>query len=451
MFHRDIYNYLNKWMNRKKRKPLIIRGARQVGKTIAILEFSKKYFKNTVYLNLEKTRDKNIFKEVINLPDLIQLIQLFAGEKVIPGESLLFIDEIQNSAIAMTQLRYFYEEMPGLHVIAAGSLLEVKLKTEGFSIPVGRVEFMYMHPVTYNEFLNAINEKQTLDFLYDISLKSRIPGATHDLLLRKYYDYIIVGGMPEAVTAYGEGSPYIELDNIYESLLKSYRDDVFKYSSQAKSVYIQFIIEHCSSHVGTRIKYEKFAGSSYKSREMREAFDTLQKAMIINRIYASPSTKIPLMINYKKSPKLSFLDIGIVNYKLGLRENILDTGDLDAGFRGQIAEQIVAQTLCSLYVTREPEITFWYRAHTGASAEVDYLYRYKSNLIPIEVKAGKIGTLKSLHQFMLESGSQLALRVYSGNLDIQRVELKNNTSYRLLSLPFYLLFRLNEILAEFFL
>jgi len=450
MFSRTIDTLLSKWMKRKTRKPLIIRGARQVGKTIAILEFTKKNFKDTIYLNLEKIEYKSIFQEVISLTDLVELIQLHTQKKVVPGETILFIDEIQNSSVAMTQLRYFYEEMPGLHVIAAGSLLEVKIRNEEFSIPVGRVEYMYMHPVTFDEFLNAIHEEQTIDFLHRISLTSHIPEATHKLLLKKFYDYVIVGGMPEVVSVYSNGASFIDLDVIYESLLKSFRDDVFKYSSEAKAAYIQFIIEQSPAHVGTRITYEKFAGSSYKSREMRAAFDIVQKAMIINRVYESATTKIPIIINYKKSPKLAFLDTGLVNYRLGFRENILHAPDLAAAFLGQIAEQIVAQSLYSFTATREPVVVYWYRASKGTTAQVDYLYCFRNKLIPLEVKSGKIGTLKSLHRFMMESGQKLAVRIYSGSLNIQMITLPNDTTYTLLSLPFYLLFRLDELIAEFF-
>jgi len=448
MFHRNIYQYLNEWKNRKGRKPLLLRGARQVGKTSAVVEFGKKHFRNSICLNLEKADDSRLFSEVLKIPDLVQLIELHSGYKVVEGETLLFIDEIQNSTVAMTQLRYFFEEIPQLHVIAAGSLLEVKMIREGFSIPVGRVEYLYLHPVTFDEFLYALGDEQTFDFLRKIHITSPIPKATHGLLLKKFFEYVIVGGMPEAVAKYANGASFIDLNPVYESLLKGFRDDVFKYSSRAQVAYIQFIIAQSPLYAGTRIKYEKFGGSSYKSREMRTAFDTLEKAMLLRRVYASSSVKKPVTANFKKSPKLIFLDMGLVNYSLGVREDILNTNELGGTFRGQIAEQVVAQALSAFFVTREPELMYWYRESSGSTAEVDYLRIHKEHLVPIEVKSGKIGTLRSLHQFMHASGHKLALRVYSGNMDVRNVELENKKTYTLLSLPFYLLFRLDEMVEE---
>lgn len=450
MFSRNIYQYLKSWKNRQHRKPLLIRGARQVGKTVAMLEFAKSHFRDTIYLNLEKADDRNIFREVLRLPELVQLIQLHSGKKLHPHDTILVIDEIQNSAVAMTQLRYFYEEIPELHVLAAGSLLDAKLTQEGFSFPVGRVEYCYMHPVTFDEYLHAIQDEETIRFLDNLDIRATLPEATHELLLKKYYDYVIVGGMPEAVAQHSVGQSFIDLDTIYESLLISYRDDVFKYASRARAVYLHYLLEHSPEYVGTRIKYEKFGGSRFRSREMREAFDTLEKAMILHRIPASPSVGVPLTVSLRKSPKLAFLDMGLVNYQLAFRENILNISDLNSAYRGQIAEQIVAQALRSLFIAREPQLAFWYRERKGSTAEVDYLLVHHHHLLPIEVKSGKIGRLKSLHRFMAESGQPLAIRVYSGKPLVQMVTVDEQTTYMLLSLPFYLLHRILDISAEWF-
>ncbi len=160
MFKRDILNFFDKWFRKEKRKPLVIRGARQVGKTVAVTLFGEKNFKDVIVLNLEKDEYSSMFQRLMPVTDLIQLIQLRTRKKIIPGSTLLFIDEIKNSQIAMTQMRYFYEELPELHVMAAGSLLEVKIKKEGFSFPVARVEYCYMYPVTFSEFLEAIGDRQ---------------------------------------------------------------------------------------------------------------------------------------------------------------------------------------------------------------------------------------------------------------------------------------------------
>lgn len=448
MFYRNIIDYLKKWKQKKHRKPLIVRGARQVGKTVAVKMFSKENFSNMIYLNLDKDDHLEIFQRVLLMTDLLQLIELKAGKKIIPGETLLFIDEIQNSSIAMTQLRYFYEEMPKLHVIAAGSLLEVKIKIDGFSFPVGRVEYCYMYPVTFDEFLSALGEYDLLEYINNIDLNSILPKEIHDLIFKKFIEYSIIGGMPEAVAQYTDSRSFIDIDSIYESIIIGYKDDVNKYSSEAKSVYIQHVIEHCAKYIGNPIKYEKFGESNFNSREMKNAFDVLEKAMVLTRIYPSASNKIPMIKNLRKSPKLFFLDMGLVNYQNGLRETLFNNRDLNSIYQGQIAEQIVGQMLLSLSVSQSHEVAYWYRDKKGATSEVDFLITYLNRLIPIEVKSGQTGRLKSLHQFIKESNSKFAFRVYSGEKNIQVIELDNGIKYKLVSLPFYLVFRLYDFIEQ---
>ncbi|MCP5046829.1 MAG: hypothetical protein GY940_06635, partial [bacterium] len=187
-------------------------------------------------------------------------------------------------------MRYFFEELPGLHVMAAGSLLEIKIKEEGFSFPVARVEYCYMHPVTFYEFLEAVGDKETVDYIRNLDCSTPIPDEIHGLLMKKCYEYIIVGGMPEAVAEYVRGRSFIDLDPIYESILTGFRDDVYKYASQSKVPYLQHVIEHSPKFAGKIIKYEKFGESGFKSREMKDSFDVIEKAMIVKRVYASYST-----------------------------------------------------------------------------------------------------------------------------------------------------------------
>jgi len=448
MFNREILEYLNHWRTKERRKPLIIRGARQVGKTVAVNLFAEEYFKNIIVLNLEKEEVQSFFQQITPINELIQLIQLKTGEKINPGETLLFIDEIQNSSIAMTQLRYFYEEIPNLHVIAAGSLLEVKIEKEGFSIPVGRVEYCYMYPVTFNEFIKAKNDDETISFLESITFDSKIPESAHQVLSKKYNEYLIVGGMPEAVDEYIKQSSFINLDPIYESIITGYRDDVFKYSSQAKGQYIQHIIENSPLYAGKVIKYDKFAGSGYRSREMRMAFDIAEKAMIVSRVRPSTSKKSPIIRNFRKSPKLLFLDTGLVNYRLRIRDEILSNKDLNSIYQGQVAEQIVGQSLQTFSHLKQLDFAYWYRGRGSSIAEVDYIIPIKQRLVPIEVKSGKTGRLKSLYLFMAESQQPLAVRVYTGMLKVQKIQTTNLQKFKLLSIPFYLLDRLKSIVEE---
>jgi hypothetical protein len=445
MFERNLFNILIKWKNKQGRKPLVIRGARQVGKTFAVRQFGHDAFDTCIYINLEHKDHAAIFNRMMSVKDRLELIQLKFSAKIRPGATLLFIDEVQNSSIAMNQLRYFFEEMPDLHVIAAGSLLEVKMKSEGFAFPVGRVEYCYLHPVTFDEFLAALGEAEALKYIRSVQPDSIIPEEIHAIMMKKFSEYILVGGMPEAVARYARNRSFIDVDPVYESILTGLRDDVSKYASVAKTKYIQYIIEHASNYVGLQIKYEKFGESSFRSREMSDAFDVLEKAMIISRVHASSSKQMPLMSNLKKAPKLLHLDIGLVNYQAGLRADIATISDVNAVFHGQVAEQIVGQTCLAMNPRRNTHLHYWYREQRGATSEVDYLMVINDRLVPMEVKSGKTGTLRSLHNFMEESGSNFAIRIYSGPMSTEQITTPNKKKFTLFSVPFYLLFRIYEL------
>jgi len=446
MFFRNIDNLLLAWKNKKGRKPLIIRGARQVGKTSAVHQFGNTSFETYIYINLELADNAALFKRMQPVRDLLQLIQLKFNKKIKLGSALIFIDEVQNSDVAMNQLRYFYEEMPQLHVVAAGSLLEVKMKSEGFSFPVGRVEYCYLHPATFDEFLIALGETEAFNYLASVKPDTSIPEEIHKMMMQKFHTYLLVGGMPEAVARFAETHSFIDVDPVYESILAGLRDDVSKYASIAKTKYIQHIIEHASKYVGLQIKYEKFGESNFRSREMSEAFDVVEKAMLITRVFASASKQLPVMSNLKKSPKLLHLDIGLVNYQAGLRTDIAMMDDINAVYHGQVGEQIVGQTLLAMNPLRNVNLNYWFREHKGSISEVDYLLVINDRLIPVEVKSGKTGTLRSLYNFMDESKSDFALRIYSGKKSTERITTHAKKDFTLFSVPIYLLFRINELL-----
>ena len=446
MFHRNISTLLIEWKNKRGRKPLVIRGARQVGKTSAVHQFGGAAFETYIYINLELEDNLALFARMQPVRDLLQLIQLKFNKKITPGVTLIFIDEVQNSAIAMNQLRYFYEEVPDVHVVAAGSLLEVKMKSEGFTFPVGRVEYCYLHPATFDEFLVAQGETESLSYILSVKPDTVIPEEIHAMMMKKFHVFLLVGGMPEAVARYAETRSFIDLDPVYESILTGLRDDVSKYASAAKTKYIQHIIEHATKYVGLRIKYEKFGESNFRSREMSDAFDVLEKAMIISRVFASASKQMPLMSNLKKFPKLLYLDTGLVNYQIGMRTEIAMMDDINAVYHGQVGEQIAGQTLLALNTRKNANLHYWYREEKGATSEVDYLMVINERLVPVEVKSGKTGTLRSLHNFMDESRCDFALRIYSGNMRTEQITTFNKKKFTLFSVPFYLLFRIHELL-----
>lgn len=447
MFNRNIASYLQNWQTKPNRKPLIIRGARQVGKTWTVKTFGKTHFRYFIDLNLEREADSALFKQMQPISTLIELLKLRFNHPINPGETLIFIDEIQNSEIAMQQLRFFYEEMPNLHIIAAGSLLEVKIQKEGFSFPVGRVEYCYLFPATFDEFLLAMKENESNSYIENLTLTQSIPNEIHSELMKKFQLYTLVGGMPEAVQRFCDTRSFKEIDPIYESLLTGYRDDVHKYASKAKTQYIQHVIEHAPTNCGKLIIYEHFGGSSFKSREMKAAFDTAEKAMLIYRIPATHVTEPPILYSLNKASKLLFLDMGLANYRLDVRAQLLTSDDFNSVFKGQLAEQFVGQTLKAISHYQIKDIAYWYRNKEGSSSEIDFLISINHNLIPIEVKSGKTGTLKSLLRFMETCQTPFAIRVYAGNLSQQTIKLPSGKNFQLISLPFYLLHRLSAILS----
>lgn len=443
MFNRRILEKIKEW-SKRERKPLVIHGARQVGKT-SVVQLAAEFFKEHIFINLEKQEDLELFKENITFKDFIQLIQLKFNKKIVPGKTLIFIDEIQNSETAIRYLRFFYEEYPDLHIIGAGSLLDVKIKKSGFSFPVGRTEHLYLYPVTFIEFLEAFGRIEMLEKINECDLEYFGNKTFHKLYIDLFHRFSLIGGMPEIIKKYINNDDLKLLQTVYESLMTGYNEDIHKYSSRIKSKYIEHCLQNAPYHIAQRIKYNGFGNSSYKSREIEEAISTLESAMIIKRVYPCVETMPPGQPNKKKSPKLFFMDAGLVNYALNIQSDFIGLDDLNNIYSGAIAEQITIQELTGLVNNRNSELLFWTRNKQGTMAEIDLAYQYKNMIIPIEIKSGESGKLKSLHLFMSKVKHKYALRIYSGILKIDRVK-HNASEYTLISVPFYLISKLDEIL-----
>ena len=326
-----------------------------------------------------------------------------------------------------------------LSVIAAGSLLEIFSKQEGFSFPVGRVKNLYLYPVNFLEYLETKNPLLA-EKLLNLDLTEEIPH--HTLLLEEFREYAFVGGMPEALAGYLETGSYSMIREIYDSIFMGYLEDVEKYSNIAKAKYLTHTIDRAPLYAGERITYEKFGESSYRSREMKEAFDVLERALIVYRARPSISTQVPIIEKMRKSPKLFFLDVGLTNYRIGFKEFFSNDQALDRVYQGKIAEQVAVQEIISQkYIS--PSLQFWIR-EKGA-AEIDLLHPFKEFVIPIEIKSGKTGKLKSLNLFMEICNHPYAVRIYSGKSRIDRIQLASGKIYYLYSIPYYLLPRLDEV------
>jgi len=444
MYKRNIINDLLKWKISEYRKPLVLRGARQVGKTTVVNQFAEN-FDQYIYLNLENQEDKNIFQHRISIHELVQALFFIKDKNAENADTLIFIDEIQEMPEAIASLRYFYEEYPQYYVIAAGSLLETVFDTN-ISFPVGRVEYQFLYPFSFEEFLEASGEQQALKQLKSIP----VADFAHDKLLRLFHTYTLIGGMPEIVKRFVEKNDLSQLKTVYESLLLSYMDDIEKYARNSTQTHIiRHAIASCFREAGIRIRFHGFGESGYGSREMGEALRTLEKAKLIHLLYPTTQTKLPYQPDLKKSPRLQALDTGLVNYFAGVQKEVFSTTDLLDVYNGKIIEHIVGQELIATSNDMINKPLFWVREKEGTSAELDFLVRIDGNAIPVEVKSGKSGKLKSLHQYIEMSDSQLAIRLYAGKFQVDKLQTQKGKPFTLLSLPYYLVGQLKNYIETY--
>lgn len=440
MFRRNIISKLEAWKQDKKHKPLILRGARQVGKTTVVNEFGSQ-FDNYLYFNLERNENAKLFEMEIPLDDLVNMLYASVGKVKKEGTTLVFIDEIQNSPKTIALLRYFYEQRPDLYVIAAGSLLE-NLVDVKVSFPVGRVQYLALRPCSFSEFLGAIGKYNLLAVL---SQKAEYTVAFHEQLMHLFNQYTIVGGMPEAVQQYAETQDVIGIEDVYETLVQAYKDDSEKYVRGNKLTdVVRFVLSYGWAFSGETITLGNFANSGYKSREVGEAFRLLEKAMLLELIYPVSSTQLPIIPETKRMPKLIWFDTGLVNYQAGIRKEIIGSTDMVDSWRGHIAEQITAQELLTLDDRVGQHRSFWAKPNNGA--EVDFIFTHNSKLYPIEVKSGTNAHLRSLQVFMDSSEVNIAIRIWSKPYSIDKVKTIHGKEFTLINLPFYLIGNLRNVL-----
>lgn len=444
MLKRKIYNNLLQWKEKENRKPLILRGARQVGKTTLVKKFSEEY-KQSIYLNLEKEEDKELFTSKSDIKNIIETLFLKYNLTNDYQNTLIFIDEIQESSEAIHILRYFYEEYPEIHTIAAGSLLEFSIKDIN-SFPVGRVEFLYLSPLNFEEFLNAIGHSNALEYYNTIPHNP----IAHNTLLNLYNTYVILGGMPEIIQAYSNTKSMIGLSNVYESLWSTYKMDIEKYgrNKTIKNV-LKHIINTAQHSIDVRIKFNNFGKSNYKSREVGEAFRSLHDAKIIQIIYPTVNTEPPIQSDLKKSPRIQFLDTGLLNYSLGIQAELIGLKDLNNSYRGAIIPHMVNQEIIAQHSTESHTPSFWVREKNNTSSEVDLVFTHNNLLIPIEIKSGSAGSLKSLHQFIDRCPHNFGVRIYGGELTIEKHKTISGKEFNLLNLPYYLSGKISEYLDYF--
>lgn len=445
MFNRKILKYLTKWKVLSRRKPLILRGARQVGKTSAIQLFAEKNYPKFVQLNLEQVVEREFYSQVKSVDQFIQSVRVDKGIDITPDDTLVFIDEIQNCPNLLEMLRFFYEDYPDLHVVAAGSLLEKIVEKEKPSIPVGRVSYAYMYPLDFLEYLEATGEVKLLSTLKQITLDDSIPENINRLALEHFQDYLLVGGMPEVVAQYIRSPDFAQINEIFSQILTSYADDILKYAVGKEVKYIDHVLLNAHTVAGKIYKYSNFAGTRYSNKEMEPAFRSLEKVMLLTQIPATKSTRLPLTSQLHRPKKLIHLDVGLVNFQSNIQEHLLKSRKFEDIFRGRIVEQIVGQNLIAQGENQTIPLNYWSLEKVTSTAEVDFCTAYKGKIVGIEVKSGAAGKLRSLFVFADHAPDNQLVRLHTGRLMKENLNFKNQ-KYQILSIPIYLTPRLFELL-----
>ena len=401
---RSIDAYSEVWKNRERRKPLVVRGARQVGKSQSIKTFGDRAFENIVVVDFEQNRQlQRIFSDNLQVNSILLELEAELSQKIRPGETLLFFDEIQACPRALTALRYFYEQKPELHVIVAGSLLEFAF--EDISFPVGRVEFAWLRPLDFNEFLLAAGEKILTEHRPTLGSKTRIPDIIHDKLNRFLRLYFIVGGMPEAVSTFIETDSLTEVIPVHNALGISYSQDFIKYSLRVDRECIDHIFQQLPSHNGKLIKYTALHPEK-RIEKIKSCLKILEQSLIIHKVKSTTAQGLPLSANGStKIFKYIFVDIGLVHNLCGIApREILAEKNLLNLWNGMAAEQFIGQEmLAQRAISDQVQLFQWTRTARNSSAEVDYVFvNDKYGIVPAEVKSGPAGRLKSLHMYMAE-------------------------------------------------
>lgn len=433
---------LKDWKNFDGRSPLLIRGARQVGKTFLIQKFAEANFKSFVHINFDLQPEYKQCFETLKPAEINNLITSINRQAINPGKTLLFFDEIQECPNAIMALRYYKELMPKLHVIAAGSLLEFVLNDESFRMPVGRVHSLYVYPMTFKEFLWALGYTELLAQLSNAKIKTVFNPAITDLLEKLLQIYFITGGMPEVIHTYVQTQDFSKTKIIQASLLNTFRNDFGKYASHARHKYLQRIFEQAPGLIARHFKYSEI-DPDMQARDLKAAIETLVYAGLLHQVFASHANGLPLnaLINPKRY-KLLFLDVGLVKTSSNLDPELMLEKDLMLVNKGSLAEQFVGQELLAFSSPYSPgELFYWERGVKGSSAEVDYVINVNGKIIPIEVKSGKTGTLKSLNYFLQNSKADKPLGI---KISMQALGFRDN----ILSIPLYMLSELERLVKE---
>ncbi|MCL2440173.1 MAG: AAA family ATPase [Treponema sp.] len=419
-FNRNIDSILLAWSKEKGRKPLLLRGARQIGKTSAVRELGK-HFQHYVEINFDDDDEVgNLFSQNIDPAELCSRLSLYYKTPIEAGKTLLFFDEIQSCTMAMKTLRYFYERHPEQHLIAAGSLLEFALE-EMPSFGVGRIHSVFMYPFSFYEFLNAMDEEVLAEACRNASPKKPLLEPIHNQLINRLKIFMLIGGMPEAVVRYVKTKDLLHSHEVLEDLLVTFRDDFSKYRTKMPSLILNEVFESVMHQVEGKFIYERAAVETGNAR-VKQALDLLLKAGLVHTVTHTAANGIPLGAEINpKNRRIIPCDIGIFLHVLGIeRSEILFADNFNAINKGALAEIFVGLELLKNAASHaQRQLYSWHREKAQSSAQIDYLIQKGSSIIPIEVKSGTQGGMKSLQIFMKEKDIKRGVRTSLENFAVR--------------------------------
>lgn len=444
---------LDEWLGDSGRKPLIIRGARQVGKTWLVRDLAERHNRDLVELNFERTpRLLDLFSDETPV-EILDNIGAYAGRNIDPDTALLFLDEIQNAPEVLAKLRWFQEDMPTLPVIAAGSLLEFALRKFAYSMPVGRVSYFYLEPMSFFEFLLATDNEPLLKKLKRFNIHSSIPEVFHTQCLRYYHDYCLIGGMPESINAWSRNNNLAACFKIQQDLLATYRDDFHKYGGEMDARLLDRILLSVSEQLGNKFIYSRVHDAANVA-PVKNALNMLALARVCTKVMHTSGNGLPLGAeSNEKFFKALMLDIGLVSAQLGLAKmSRAESTELVFQNKGGLAEQFVGQQLrCAQSPLIDPSLYYWQRIG-GRQGEIDYILQGGNRVIPVEVKSGAAGSMKSLHQFMADKKLDIAIRCNTQMPSAETLRVKTTQGdavvYRLISIPIYLSESIYDVIRQ---
>ena len=414
---RNIDAALLEWKDDPFRKPMLLRGARQTGKTTTVRHFAQQ-FESFVELNFEKDdRLLSVFEKDLDIKRILGLLEGIVRKKIVPGKTLLFLDEIQLCPRAVSALRYFYEDLPELHVIATGSLLEfVFSKIKDFG--VGRIRNAFIYPFSFSEFAKALENDILIDRMHNATFTNPLSEMEHSMLLDLLKTFVIVGGMPAAVGAYAQTHSFLDVERMHKDIMTSLKADFGKYDGRVPAERIRNTLSSVISQTGGKFIYtNSMLELSYK--QAREATDLLERSKLIVSVMSCYANGIPLGGDINpKSNKFLLLDTGLYLHECKL--NIADLAmrpTTEFINTGKLAEMLVGlELLKSGDPFRENSLFYWHREAINSTAEVDYLTQLNDTVLPIEVKSGTRGAMKSLHMLMAEKKLSLGIRTSQENI-----------------------------------